>query len=59
MSSFPTALIDCIKDARLPLDGEVASVAAKLWDEGLRFLPGCSFETAISVAVQTLSAGLL
>jgi hypothetical protein len=59
MTSFPAGLIDCIKDARLPLDGEVASVAAKLWDEGLRFLPGCSFETALSMAVQVLSAGLL
>lgn len=58
MTSFPSALIDCIKEARLPLDDEVTSVAAKIWDEGLRFLPGCNFGTAISAAVKALSASL-
>ena len=58
MASFPAALVECIKEARLPLDGEITSVAAKIWDEGLQFLPGCNFDTAISIAVKVLSAGL-
>jgi len=58
VSSFPSALIECIKDARLPLDREIASLAAKIWDEGLRFVPGCSSDTAIRVALQALTAGV-
>lgn len=59
MASFPSALVDCIKESRLPLEGEIAVVAAKIWDEGLRFLPGCNFDTAMSAAVRMLSDGLL
>jgi hypothetical protein len=57
-AAFPPALIECIRDARSPVDGEIVLLAAKIWDEGMRFLPGCNGETAIRAALQALAAGL-
>jgi hypothetical protein len=58
-ATFPVALIECIRDARLPMDGEVALLAAKIWDEGARLLPNGTFDLAYRLAVQALSGGLM
>jgi len=58
-ATFPAALIECIRDARVPLDGEVALLAAKIWEEGARFLPSGTPETAYKLALQALAAGLI
>ena len=57
-AAFPSVLVECIRDARLPLDSEIAVLATKIWDEGLRLVPGCHPETASRIALQVLSAGL-
>jgi hypothetical protein len=59
MAAFPSALIECIRDARLPGDSEIALLAAKIWSEGMCFLPGSTPQAAIKLALQAFSPGVL
>ena len=59
IASFSLSLIECIRDKRLPMDSEVALLAAKIWDEGARLLPNGTPELAYKIALRALTGGLM